>query len=221
MKRLLSVFVVCLPWPLKRWLLRTLWRYEIHATAHIGLAWVFPEHLSMRPHSRIGHLTVCKGMKLLRLEEYALIGRGNWISGFPKVASRHFAHQPDREPGLTIGRHAAITNRHLIDCTATVTVGAFATMAGFGSQILTHTIDLEHNCQTSAPVRIGAYSFVGTNCVILGGSVLPDYSVLGAKALLNQALDQPYQLYAGVPARSVKQLSPDWKYFQRTEGFVY
>ena len=175
----------------------------------------------MGPHSRIGHLTVCKGMKRLQLQEHALIGRGNWISGFPKMASRHFAHQPDREPALTVGRHAAITNRHLIDCTASVTVGAFATMAGFGSQILTHSIDLEHNRQTSAPVRIGDYSFVGTNCVLLGGSALPDYSVLGAKALLNHAYEEPYHLYAGVPARSVKQLPRDWKYFERTEGFVF
>lgn len=221
MKRLVSFLVILLPWPLKRWFLGALWRFEVDPTAHIGLAWVFPEHLLMGPHSRIGHLTVCKGLKRVTLEDHASIGRGNWITGFPKTPSRHFSHQPDRDPSLTVGQHAAITHRHLIDCTNSVTIGAFATMAGFNSQILTHSIDLEQNRQSSAPVRIGAYTFVGTNCVILGGSVLPDYSVLGAKALLDKAYVEQHKLYAGVPARPLKDLPQDWAYFCRTEGFVW
>ena len=36
---------------------------------------------------------------------------------------------------------------------------------------------------TAAPITIGDYCFVGTNCVLLGGSVLPSYSVLAAKSL--------------------------------------
>lgn len=221
MKRLLAAFVVLLPWPLKRWCLTTFWKFQIDPTARIGLAWIFPKHLVMGPRSRIGHLTLCKGLTLLRLDERASIGRGNWITGFPAGPSKHFAHQPDRRPELIVERHAAITNRHLIDCTHSVTVGEFATMAGFATQILTHSIDLEHGRQSSEPIRIGAYSFVGTNCVLLGGSSLPDRSVLGAKSLLNKAHTEPLHLYAGVPAKPIKPLPADWKYFTRTDGFVY
>ena len=57
--------------------------------------------------------------------------------------------------------------------------------------------------------------------VILGGSCLPDYSVLGAKSLLNACFETSYFLYGGVPAVPVKQLSKELKYFLRTEGFVY
>lgn len=221
MKPLLAVLSILLPWPLRRVFLERCFGYRLHPTSRIGLSWIFPHALEMGAHSGIGHLNLCKGLDRLRLHDHATIGRGNWITGFPSGPSRHFAHQPERSPELVLGRHAAITNRHLIDCTASVTIGDYSTFAGFHSQILTHSIDLEHNRQSSASVRIGDYCFVGTNCVILGGSRLPDYSVLGAKSLLREAFCEEYGLYAGVPARHRKTLSADWKYFSRREGFVW
>jgi acetyltransferase-like isoleucine patch superfamily enzyme len=221
MKKLLGILIAVLPWALKRRLLQSLWGFKLHPTARIGLALVFPEELVMEAGSSIGHLTVCKGLKRLHLGEHSIIGRGNWITGFPAGGTGFFQHQPDRVPELILGPHSAITNRHLIDCTNSVRIGAFTTFAGFASQILTHSIDLAESRQSSAPVVIGDYCFVGTNSVILGGSKLPDYSVLGAKSLLNKAHEQTHQLYAGVPAKPVKALPPDWKYFQRREGFVH
>jgi len=219
-KNLLKIFVVLLPWVIRRHLLAWIWHYEIHPTARIGLAWVFPETLVMQAGSRIGHLTMVKGLNRLELGEYSSIGRGNWITGFPRDESRHFAHQPERDPSLVLGDHSAVTNRHLIDCTERVTIGKFSTVAGFRSQFITHSIDLELCRQSSQPIRLGDYTFVGTDCVILGGSVLPDKSVLGAKSLLNKAHDETGCLYAGAPARRIKAISETAKYFRRTTGFV-
>jgi len=109
----------------------------------------------------------------------------------------------------------------LIDCTARVRIGAFATVAGFRSQLITHSIDLEAGRQSSEPIDIGEYCFVGTDSVILGGSVLPHHSVLGAKSLLNKKWEAPFHLYAGIPAEPLKELSQEMKYFRRTEGFVW
>ena len=50
---------------------------------------------------------------------------------------------------------------------------------------------------------------------------LPDYSVLGAGAVLNKKYDERYKLYAGVPARPVKDIDRNAKYFDRLSGFVY
>lgn len=215
---LVSLF---LPWPLRRRLLEKRFGYSLHPTSRIGLAWIFPERLVMEAYTSIGDLTLCKNIALLHLREHATIGRGNWITGFPLGPSRHFAHQPDRRPELIVGAHSAITHRHLIDCTNAVTIGSFTTFAGFRSQILTHTIDLAANRQSSAPVQIGDRCFVGTNSVLLGGSVLPDFCILGAKSLLNKAQTQTHMLYGGVPARPVEQLPRDLGYFERTDGFVY
>jgi hypothetical protein len=214
---LLSLF---LPWRMRRAFLETQFGYKIHPTCRIGLSCILPTRLLMEEGSRIGHLTVCKAIDLLHLKSHASIGRGNWITGFPLGSSRHFAEEKDRRPELILGEHSAITHRHLIDCTNSVVIGRFTTMAGFQSQILTHSIDLERNRQASSPVRVGDYCFIGTNSVLLGGSVLPDFSVLGAKSLLNKSFVDSYQLYGGVPARPIKQLSPEWQYFRRNEGFV-
>ena len=221
MKKLLMALSLFLPWPLRRWLLGRAFGYQIHPTARIGRAWVMPQRLVMEAHARIGTLTVCKGLELVHMQEHAYIGNGNWVTGYPTGPSLHFAHQPDRRPELILGRHAAITNRHLIDCTATVRIGAYTTLAGFSSQILTHSIDLTESRQAAAPVTIGEYCFVGTNCVLLGGSALPDRSVLGAKSLLNKVFLETDTLYGGVPAKPISTLPvTQMAYFRRETGFV-
>lgn len=212
--------VILLPWPLRRWILRHSFGYKIHPTAHIGLAWVFPKQLTLEADARIGDLTVCKNIEHLHLKESASIGRGNWISGFPLGGKGYFEAESNRMPRLIIGRHTSITHRHLIDCTNTVILGDFTTIAGYNSQILTHSINLEYCRQTSASINIGDYCFVGTNCILLPGSALPNYSVLGAKSLLNKAQNEKYTLYGGVPAHSIKVLSKDIKYFKRKEGHI-
>jgi len=216
----LKILLVLLPWCLRRPLLQWMFSYRLHPTSFIALAWVFPNELVMEAGTTIGNLTVCKNLGLIHMKSCSQIGRGNWITGFPLGHEVYFAHEKDRKPELILGEHSAITNRHLIDCTNSVTIGQFTTFAGFQSQILTHSIDLRENRQSSAPIRIGDYCFIGTNCVLLGGSSLPDYSVLGAKSLLNKSYTEARGLYAGTPARLVKRLPLDLKYFQRKKGHV-
>ncbi len=195
--------------------------YKIDKSSWIGLAWVYPKDLILEAGSSIGHLTFCVNLDRIHLHSHATIGRGNWITGFPTgTDSPYFGHEEERQAQLVLEEHAAITNRHLIDCTAEIVIGRFSTFAGFASQILTHSIDLEQNRQTSRPVKIGQYCFVGTNCVILGGAQLPDYSALAAKSLLNKPQEAPYTLYGGVPARFIKSLPRGSAYFHRDRGKV-
>ena len=179
-----------------------------------------PERLIMEANSLVGNLTVCKGMALLHLKKNSIIGNANWISGFPLQSRNHFVHEPDRRPELILGEHGAITNRHVIDCTNSIRIGAFATLAGFRSQVLTHSVDLIANRQSSRPITIGDYSFIGTGCVLLGGCMLPHHSVLCAKSLLNQAHTEPYWFYAGTPARPAMRLDEQMGYFTRKVGRV-
>ncbi len=219
-KKILLLLSVFLPWNTRRRFLEKQFGYVIHPTARIGLAWISPDRLVMEAQTSIGHLTICRNISLLHLREHAVIGRGNWITGFPLGPSPHFASETERRPELIVGQHSAITHRHLIDCTNTITIGRFTTVAGFQSQMLTHSIDLQENRQSSQPITIGDYCFVGTNCVLLGGSALPNFCVLGAKSLLNKAFTETHQLYGGVPAKPLQTLPADYAYFQRTTGFV-
>jgi acetyltransferase-like isoleucine patch superfamily enzyme len=220
MKILFRLFVVLLPWALRRHVLRAIYGYEIHPTARIGLAWIFPERLVMAEGAYIGHLNVAIRLGRIELGPHALIHRSNWITGVPPGDVRHFRHVPNRDPALVMGAHAAITKSHHIDCCDRIEIGAFTTVGGYQSQFLTHGIDLQRNRQDAAPITIGTHCFIGTNVVILAGSRLPDRSVLGAKALLNKAHEKPDWIYGGVPAVPIQPVAADAAYFRRTTGFV-
>jgi acetyltransferase-like isoleucine patch superfamily enzyme len=180
----------------------------------------------MKEDTAIGHLTVAKNLDLVHLKAHATIGRANWITGFPLSQrqsgsdSQHFSSEIDRRPELVMGEHSAIT------------IGIFS-IARTRSQLarsppwrdsspssISHTIDIKENRQTSRPISIGDYCFVGSNSVLLSGAALPNYCVLGAKSLLNKAYTQTHRLYGGVPARELSALSPDCGYFNRRRGYV-
>jgi acetyltransferase-like isoleucine patch superfamily enzyme len=217
---LVKAFLVLLPWSIRRRLLEFAFGYDIHPTSRIAWAWVYPRSLTMDAGSRIGSLTVVKGLDKLSLGRGARIGRLNWISAYPSGAGPHFAHLERRRAHLLLAEHAAITNRHIIDCTEIVVVGRFSTIGGFRCQVLTHSIDLRVGRQDARCIEIGEYCFIGTACTLLGGCTLPDFSVLGANSLLNQAYSESWRIYAGVPARPVGVVDASWKYFSRSQGFV-
>lgn len=219
---LLKIASFFLPWPLRRRALNKWFGFEIHPTAKIGLAWIFPGKLKMEAGASIGHFTVAIHLDQITMGMRSSIGRGNWITGLSaKCHSRHFSHQHDRVAALEIGECANITKNHHIDCSNLISIGRFSTVAGYRSQLLTHSIDLLENRQDSSPIVIGEYAFVGTNSVILGGCTLPSYSVLGAKSLLNKVFTEQWKLYGGVPAKMLTDIPRKAKYFSRTDGFVY
>jgi acetyltransferase-like isoleucine patch superfamily enzyme len=219
--RMQKPWIVLLPWPLKRLLLQWLFRYKLAPTARIGLAWIFPAQLEMADHASIDHLCVAIHLDRIQLDRDSHIGRANWITGLStKVLSRHFRHLSERSSKLHLCESARVTKNHHLDCSDSITIGPFTTVAGYGSQFLTHSIDLQHNRQHCAPIHIGGHCFVGTNVVVLGGSVLPSHSVLGACSLLNRPQTQPWSLYAGQPAQLKKAIDPEAAYFSRSVGFV-
>ena len=215
-----QMILFTLPWPLRRRLLSKLLGFKLAPTSFVGYSLILVKEVVLEDGARIKNLTLIKGLDLLHISQHGRLGNLNWVSAFPSgTGSVHFSEQV-RHPQLLIGEHASITNRHLIDCTDSVKVGSFSTIAGFRSQLLTHSIDLRHSIQRCNPIEIGSYCFVGTGSILLGGSQLPDYSVLGAGSLLNKKHLETYMLYAGTPARKVAPLEAEYAYFHRTCGSV-
>ena len=215
-----KMLVVLAPWRVKRWVLCRFYGYSLHKKSSIGLAWVFPKKLIMAEGAVIGHLTVCKNLNRLELAEYSVLGRLNWVTGYPMAEAVHFFDQEAREPNLIIGPHSAITNRHIIDCTSEIRIGCFSTVGGFRSQILTHSINIDECRQRSESIIIGDYCFIGTATIILPGSEVPSYSVVAAGSVLCEKYNVEFGLYAGVPARLKRHMDPDSAYFKRSVGFV-
>lgn len=210
------------PWPLRRYLLKWLLGFCLEEGSRIGLTIVLGvRSVRLERGATIGHLNFIRGLDELFMGRNSFIGRLNWITAFPTgTATRHFALDSDRRPSLTLGAESAITSRHLIDCTGSIAIGQYSTVAGYRSTLLTHSIDIDANRQSSKPIVVGAYCFVGTGCTLLPGAALPDYSVLGACSLLNKRHTEPWCLYGGVPAKYVAALSNEARYFTRDRGFV-
>jgi acetyltransferase-like isoleucine patch superfamily enzyme len=220
MKRLLALGVVLLPWTVKRWVLRRFWGYRIADGARIGLSYIFPGQLVMGEGAYIGHFNVAIHLGRLECGAHSVIDRSNWITGHPPRGA-HFTHRAEREPALVLGMHAAVTKQHIIDCTDRIDIGAYTTIAGYHSQLITHGINVVDGRQDCKPIRIGAYCLVGTRVTVLGGAALPDRSVLGAGSVLNKAHAEECAVYAGQPAVRVKAVDPEARYFHRERGFVH
>jgi acetyltransferase-like isoleucine patch superfamily enzyme len=221
-KFIISLILLFLPWPIRRLMLNIVFGYKIAPSARIGISIIIPRYLILRDGATIGSLNICKGLDEVILEEKASIGNMNWISGYSALDTTipFFKNQENRRSTLRIGKHSAITNRHLIDCSDSFIIMNYSTLAGSRSQVLTHSIDLKNNIQSTHPVFIGSFCFLGTNCVLLAGARVPDYCVVGAMSLVNKEFTEDHSLYGGVPARLIKKLS-DLKYFDRLNGIVY
>lgn len=198
----------------KNLVLRTL-GHKIHRTARAGIALVWrTSEIEMAAGAKTGNFVVIKSVKRLHLAKNSSLGGWNLISANPVFALLY-----PRGAEVLLGDEAAITTRHTLDCSGGIYLGAFALMAGHGSEVLTHSISLTLNAQAAYSVVIGQRCFVGTRCIILGGVDLPDRSVLAAGSTLLPA--PPGQrrtgrtLYAGVPARPKGEISGAW--FDRTQ----
>jgi acetyltransferase-like isoleucine patch superfamily enzyme len=173
----------------------------------------------MEEGSRIGHLNVFRGLHTVRMESFAVISHLNWFTAFPRERRDFFAGIV-RSPSLTLGAHAAITSRHLVDCTDAVRVGEFSLVAGYRSQILTHSVNIHLGKQDCAPVEIGRYCFIGTGVIVLGGSIIPDFSVIGAGSTFRGEFKESFWLFSGVPAKPVARLPDEATFFSRTTGTI-
>ena len=220
MKALIKLAICFLPWKIKRWVLTRFFQYELHPTAYIGYSFIFPKVLKMGEGAKIDHLTTAHKLHAIEMGPHSFMGRFNWITGLPLEERHRCAHQANRMPRLRLGEHAAITYRHLIICTDEVSLGAFSIIGGFRSQIITHAADLETNRVGSAPVTIGDYSLIGSGCILLAGSSVPERCVVGAASLLNKALPDTETMYAGVPAVARKKLDKNLGFFTRKVGWI-
>jgi len=216
---LIQVLLFFAPWFLRKQALKAFLGFQIGPGARIGFSVVGARVVQMDEGAVIGHLNIVTSLDVLRLGANSVIGNLNWISCASRGSFRDDAEFSDRS--LLLGAHAAITNRHLFDCSSRVEIGAFTTIAGWRSQFLTHSIDLRESRQTLGPIAIGEYCFVGTASVVLKGAVLPDHSVLAAGAVLAKSFDLSWHLYGGVPAKPVQPIDKADAYFTRSEGWVH
>jgi len=201
-------------------ILRKMFGHEVHPSARIGISFISVEHLYMAEGSGIASLTLIRGLRECLLHEEVDIGRFNWITAIPLGDTAFFTKVEDRDPSLEIKFGSVILHRHIIDCNAKVTIGELSGIAGYRTTVLTHGVDIITNSQTAVPVTIGDRTMIGSNCVLLGGTVIPAYSILSAGSTARNEFTEP-GLYSGVPAKRVADLPQDAAFFHRTTKMIY
>lgn len=206
--------MIVLPSRLKRHLGRLLFGWDIHPTAYLGRSVVFVGHLSMGPGSSIGRFNVIEGLDELRLAEGANIISRNWITGIP-LSADYFPHSPNRRPSLVMGKHSMITLGHRILCSDVVEIGDHSGLAGFGTSILTHSVDLVRDRFVTGPVRIGDNTGIMSGCTLLSGTRVPSRSVVSAGSVVNTRLTRELTFYRGNPAEAIRDLPETLGIFHR------
>ncbi|WP_421732397.1 acyltransferase [Cellulomonas sp.] len=199
----------------KNWMLGRL-GHDVHTTASIAPTLILGRvHLDIDAHARIGPLNALRSTNL-RVGEHAEIGQLNWISAAPFLVSESSV---DIAGSLVLGAHSSLTNRHYLDTSGGVQVGAFATVAGVRSVFMTHGIEAADNTLVTRAIRIGDYAMVGGSCKFVPGAVVPDRSIVGMGSVVIRGLTLAGALYAGSPA-TFKRAATQGAYFSRTVGKV-
>ena len=222
--QLVWALLVCyLPSPLARRVARVALRWDIHPTAYLGRSMIRVGHVSMGPRTSIGPRNNIRGLAELRMAEDSNIATRNSITAFPKAAELSqdvFAQSPNREPVLILGVGAKVTDNHEIDCSDRVELGRHAALAGFGSQVLTHSLNLVTDRQTTGAVVLGDHCAVMSGCILQSGTNVPARAIISAGSVVTTRLTTEQALYRGNPAELVRELPDHLAYFHRGEDSV-
>jgi acetyltransferase-like isoleucine patch superfamily enzyme len=112
---------------------------------------------------------------------------------------------------MSIGNNFYINSNSRIIAKESIVIGSNVRIASMVS-ILDHEhnyfvadAELVSNGYKTSSVRIGDNVFIGDKCTILKGSKIESNVIVGANSVVNGTLEAGF-VYAGAPARKVKQL---------------
>ena len=118
---------------------------------------------------------------------------------------------------LKIGDHVGMSSVAII-CQQQITIGDHVKIGGNTLIYDTdfHSLDASERSRipelpehiNKKPVIIGNHVFIGGHCIILKGSNIGEYSIVGAGSVVSGTIP-PYELWAGNPARFIRKISLD------------
>lgn len=220
---MISLMLMFLPTVLVRPLAKTM-GHTIAPGARIGLSWISCERLTMAPGARIGHfnlvqvrrivmrsnarlgyMNICRGPVSLRLGPGADLGNRNTVSRAPRGVTFGPAQ-------LWLGQGAKVTAGHSLDCTRSIRLGQYSTLAGKSSQIWTHGYVHEENAasryRVDGSVRIGKNVYLGSSVIVTGGVSICDAASVGVGTCVTKPLTEPAFYVSGAMRMLPKPADP-------------
>lgn len=159
------------------------------------------KHLVIGEHARIGYLNIIRGGDEVLIGRYAEIMRMNEINSIPDPEVVN-----PTDPRFLLGDGSIITTGHKIDFTDRVSIGRRSILGGRNSSLWTH------NRQRTRPIDIGSFAYIGSEIRIAPGGTLPSRCIVGIGSVITSELTEADYLFAGVPAKPVKELSEEDKF---------
>lgn len=182
--------------------------HKVGPSVRIGFSLLFVDQLVLQNGARIGHFNFIL-LRRLVMRHGAYFGRANLVHGPISIALATRAAIGNKNkivrgpiglvtsgPALLrLGELSKITADHRIDCTASLWVGDFSTIAGTGTQIWTH--GYVHDMQGPGRYRvdgcvvIGSNVYVGSSCILTTGVHIADGIIVGAGTTVARSLTEP------------------------------
>ncbi|SRR6266496_1106641 len=213
--------IALLPSFLMRPCYRLLLGYHIGKRVRFGFSIIDAEECHIENDAWIGHLNVIIGVTNLKVGDHVRIGHLNIIRGGDEVSLGRYSELlrmneinsiPDADvvnpvdPRFSLGAGSIITTGHKIDFTDRVDIGKRTIIGGRNSSLWTH------NRQRTLPIRIGSFTYVGSEIRIAPGGSIPSRCIVGIGSVITGQFTDEERLIAGVPAKSLKELSADDKF---------
>jgi acetyltransferase-like isoleucine patch superfamily enzyme len=207
-----------LPSFLKRPLYRLFFGYKIGKRVRIGVSLIDARDCAIEDDVRIGHLNVITRVEKLTIGDHVRIGHLNIIRGGASVSLGRYCEiirmneinsipDPDVvneiDPVFILGDGSIVTTGHKIDFTDRVEIGRRVILGGRNSSLWTH------NRQRTMPITIGSMVYIGSEIRMAPGSAVPARSIVGIGSVITAQLTDEGKLIAGVPAKTVKELSSE------------
>ncbi len=217
----LLALIASLPSFLKRPSYRLFFGYRIGKRVRIGVSIIDAQHCMIEDDVQIGHLNIIVGVSKLLIKDHVKIGYFNVIRGGDEVVLGRYAEimrmneinsipDPDvvneTDPRFLLGDGSVITAGHKIDFTDYVEIGRRTILGGRNSSLWTH------NRQRTQPIRIGSFTYIGSEIRVAPGGGVPSKCIVGIGSVITAESTEEGYLIAGVPAKPIKQLDDNDKF---------
>lgn len=160
-----------------------------------GNAVIDVDRLTLGDHVRIGSLNLLRGGDEVRIGRWSELLRRNELNS---IVGADPVNPTD--PRLLIGPGCVITDGHRLDFTDRIELGERVIVGGRGSSLWTH------NRQRTAPITIGARSYLGSESRMAPGSSVPARSIVALGSVVSGELVGDESLIGGVPAKVLRPL---------------
>ena len=165
------------------------------------------KRLLMRQGAYVGRLNVLRGPLSVALARDAAIGNANKIG---RAAQGSVTHGP---ASLRLGELSKLTSNHIVDCTYSVQLGDYSTVAGNGSQFWTHGYVHDETgpgrYRIDGGISLGHNVYIGSACIVTTGVQIADGVMVGAGTTIARSLLEPGMYVSAGVRRLDRPAAPD------------